>query len=70
MNNINNESDSHLTEQEQIVYEIFKKKQEIIAIEVKEIRAEEKKQLKQYPYQIKKLDSRLVEKMSRIRKTK
>ena len=43
MNNINNRSDSHLTEQEQIVYEILKKKQEIYGIQVKERSANEKK---------------------------
>ena len=48
MNNINNESDSHLTEQEQIVYEILRKKQEINAIQVKERSADDKKQLEQY----------------------
>ena len=42
MNNINNESESHLTEAEQIVYEILRKKQEINVTQVKERCTDEK----------------------------
>merc|ERR1712105_57289 len=55
------ESDSPLTDEQQEVYEILKKKQEINAIAVKERSADENKKLKQYLYELTKIKSNIIE---------
>ena len=55
------ESDSPLTDEQQKVYEILKKKQEINAIAVKERSADENKKLEQYRYKLKKFESKIIE---------
>ena len=55
------ESDSHLTDEEQKVYAILKKKQEINAIAVKERSADENNQLRQYRYKLKKIESNIIQ---------
>jgi len=55
------ESDSPLTDEQQKVYEILKKKQEINAIAVKERSADENKKLKQYLYELTKIKSNIIE---------
>ena len=54
------ESDSHLTEVEQEVYEILKKKQDILAKAVKERSDYEKKLLRHYIYQLNKIKSNII----------
>ncbi len=55
------ESDSPLTDEQQEVYDILKKKQEINAIAVKERSADENKKLKQYLYELTKIKSNIIE---------
>merc|ERR1712030_3014 len=55
------ESDSPLTDEQQEVYEILKKKQEIHAIAVKERSADENKKLAQYRNELKKFESKIIE---------
>ncbi len=55
------ESDSPLTDEQQKVYEILKKKQEINAIAVKERSADENKKLKQYLYQLNTFESNRIQ---------
>ena len=54
------ESDSHLTKEQQEVYEILKKKQEILAIAAKKRSADEKKKLVQYCNELKKFESKII----------
>merc|ERR1712105_170382 len=55
------ESDSHLTKEQQEVYEILKKKQEILAIAAKKRSADENKKLVQYRNELKKFESKIIE---------
>merc|ERR1712105_157258 len=55
------ESDSPLTDEQQEVYEILKKKQEIHAIAAKKRSADENKKLAQYRYELKKFESKIIE---------
>merc|ERR1712074_300206 len=55
------ESDSHLTKEQQEVYEILKKKQEINAIAAKKRSADENKKLKQYLYQLNTFEFSIIE---------
>jgi len=52
-----------LTEEQEKVYEVLLKTQEIMAIALKERSSEEQKQLKQHNYKLRKVDSNLIKKM-------
>ena len=57
------ESDSPLTDEQQEVYEILKKKQEINSIAVTERSAYENNQLRQYVNKLKKIESNIIKEL-------
>ena len=54
------ESDSHITEEEKEVYEIFKKKQDILAKVVKDRSDDEKRLLKHYIYKLNRIKYKII----------